>query len=389
MMDTTNTTAPMESAPAKPTPPTATATTTSTAPAKRERKKVEVFAPVVEEKKEVDIKRGRGTKLADIPNVAFKLSKISRKEDILKFLYRILYKGVPKQQTVKARIGEFSGWVFEADGEREMKVDLLTRAYKDTLHELLDLFELARGTGADGKKEAQVERLAAFLDAPSASGKKSLAEVEEKKKAARDRKRARTEAKKAKAPKRASGGSDKQAALIKKLKAENAALKAKIAKLTGEKEPEAEGDDEDDEEEEEEEEEEEQEEEEEDEDEDEDEDESDSDEEFKASAKKPKQAPRAKAEPTPKPAPKPASPAPAPKPVSPAPAPAASPAPAPAPAQPSSEAIKDAIKSLLKDANMEEVSMKTIRQSLETQFAVSLSERKNEIKQYVSDVLDN
>jgi len=33
--------------------------------------------------------------------------------------------------------------------------------------------------------------------------------------------------------------------------------------------------------------------------------------------------------------------------------------------------------------------MKTIRQSLETQFAVSLSERKNEIKQYVSDVLDN
>ena len=226
---------------------------------KRERKKVEVFQVVDDApKKSLDIKAGRGTKLCEIPNVAFKLSKIPRKEELLKFVYRILYKGVGKQQTIKRDIGEFSGWTFENDGERAAKEDLLSRAFKDTLHDILDLFELPRGSGADGKKEAQVARLMTWLDAPKASGKKSLEEAEAKKRAAKEKKRERTakktaaKAKKTAAAKSSAGGSAKQAALIKKLKAENAALRAKIAKLTGKEEEPAEEDEEEEEEEEEE-----------------------------------------------------------------------------------------------------------------------------------------
>ena len=122
---------------------------------RRARKAVETFvvdvAPARASK--IEIGRGKGTKLSEIPNVAFRLSKISRKEDILKFIYRVLYKGTPRQLTVKRDIGEFSGWTFESDGERAVKEDLLMRAYKETLHEILDLFEVPRGSGAEAKKE--------------------------------------------------------------------------------------------------------------------------------------------------------------------------------------------------------------------------------------------
>ena len=154
--------APTPDAPAAPAPTPAPASP-SVKP-KRERKKVEVFQVVDDApKKSLDVKPGRGTKLCEIPNVAFKLSKIPRKEELLKFVYRILYKGVGKQQTIKRDIGEFSGWTFENDGERAVKEDLLSRAFKDTLHDLLDLFELPRGSGAEGKKEAQVARLMTWL----------------------------------------------------------------------------------------------------------------------------------------------------------------------------------------------------------------------------------
>ena len=208
-----------------PTPDAPAATAPTPAPAspsvkpKRERKKVEVFQVVDDApKKSLDVKPGRGTKLCEIPNVAFKLSKIPRKEELLKFVYRILYKGVGKQQTIKRDIGEFSGWTFENDGERAVKEDLLSRAFKDTLHDLLDLFELPRGSGAEGKKEAQVARLMTWLDAPKASGKKSLEEAEAKKRAAKEKKRERTakktaaKAKKTAAAKSSAGGSAKEAA---------------------------------------------------------------------------------------------------------------------------------------------------------------------------------
>jgi len=44
---------------------------------------------------------------------------------------------------------------------------------------------------------------------------------------------------------------------------------------------------------------------------------------------------------------------------------------------------------MLSDANMDEVSMKSVRQGLETKFGMSLSERKAEIKTVVTDFLEN
>ena len=81
----------------------------------------------------------------------------------------------------------------------------------------------------------------------------------------------------------------------------------------------------------------------------------------------------------------PAAPTPAPAPAPPAPAPAAVPARQP----PTAGELADAIKAMLTDANMEEVSMKSVRQGLETKFGMSLSERKAEIKTVVTDFLES
>ena len=145
-------------------------------------------------RKRVEFKPGRGTKLADIPNVAFRLSKISRKDDILKFIYRVLYKGYAgKQMTIKKDIGEFSGWTFANDAEREAKESLLSRAFKDTLHEILDLFEVPRGRRADGKKEARVARLMAFLTRRERAAKVSRGGGREEEEGARAQERAHGE----------------------------------------------------------------------------------------------------------------------------------------------------------------------------------------------------
>ena len=98
------------SAPPAPAAPQAVETEAPTRQ-KRERKQTAFLgagdADDAPARKRVEFKPGRGTKLADIPNVAFRLSKISRKDDILKFIYRVLYKGVGKQMTIKKDIGEF------------------------------------------------------------------------------------------------------------------------------------------------------------------------------------------------------------------------------------------------------------------------------------------
>jgi hypothetical protein len=88
------------------------------------------------------------------------------------------------------------------------------------------------------------------------------------------------------------------------------------------------------------------------------------------------------AAPSPKPTPAPAAPVEAPKPAAPA------PAPAPTVAAPSGHDLKSAVQAMLKDANMEEVSMKSVRQALETKFGQSLSDRKGEIKEYVNAFLE-
>jgi hypothetical protein len=74
--------------------------------------------------KPLSITQGRGTRLKEIPNVAYKLSK-RKPDDNLFLLHTILYGKKAKAQMLKKNIGQFSGFVWS---EQEV-----------TVHHLLDI----------------------------------------------------------------------------------------------------------------------------------------------------------------------------------------------------------------------------------------------------------
>ena len=104
--------------------------------------------------------------------VDFALNKIKSDEEILKLVHRLFYRTPGKATVIKKNIRAFSG--FPEDADRGKAKDVLDRAFAATLNAILDLFDLPRGVGEEGKKEAKVARLMAWLEKPSASDKKNL-----------------------------------------------------------------------------------------------------------------------------------------------------------------------------------------------------------------------
>lgn len=62
--------------------------------AKRERKQVEVYTAAAPKEVAFVIKPGTGSKLRDIPNVAFKLSKITGRDELVEHLHLVRWHGV-------------------------------------------------------------------------------------------------------------------------------------------------------------------------------------------------------------------------------------------------------------------------------------------------------
>ena len=83
-------------------------------------------------------------------------------DDLLKLIHRMLYRTPGKATIIKKNIPP-SG--LSDDTDRSKPRDLLTAAFGPTLNMLLDLFDLPRGSGEEGKKEAKIERIMAFLEA--------------------------------------------------------------------------------------------------------------------------------------------------------------------------------------------------------------------------------
>ena len=109
--------------------------------------------------------------------VEFKLNKVKADDELLTLIHRIMYGTPGKRTVIKKNIREFSGFVFDgADGDKEKakKEDVISRAFTNTLNQMLDLFDLPRGSGAEGNKEARVARLVKFLEKPEASDNKNL-----------------------------------------------------------------------------------------------------------------------------------------------------------------------------------------------------------------------
>jgi protein DEK len=132
------------------------------------------------------------------------LSKIKGDDELLKLIHRSMYRTPGKATVIKKNIRAFSG--FPAGFDVKKSEDLFTRAFAATLNMVLDLFDLPRGVGEDGKKEAKVARLMAFMQSPVASGKKDVKAAAEEKREKGKEKRERLTSKKEKlAEKKAKG----------------------------------------------------------------------------------------------------------------------------------------------------------------------------------------
>lgn len=88
----------------------------------RDRKTVVRFSIPTEARsstpKPLSISKGSGTQLKDIPNVAYKLSK-RKPDDNLQMLHNILYGKKSKVHSLKKNIGQFSGFVWVENEEKQ------------------------------------------------------------------------------------------------------------------------------------------------------------------------------------------------------------------------------------------------------------------------------
>eukprot|EP00899_Mesostigma_viride_P021596 jgi/Mesvir1/29438/Mv23020-RA.1 len=121
----------------------------------------------------IEIPKGAGTQLRDIPNVEYRLKKVNRKDKILKDLHRVLFKRPGKETTVKQNIGSFSGFVYENKDKDQAAVRQKLMGFQTgPLGEMLEFFDLHKS----GTKEERVDRLIEFFEKPADQGKGSLAD---------------------------------------------------------------------------------------------------------------------------------------------------------------------------------------------------------------------
>ncbi|KAL9329877.1 hypothetical protein ACSQ67_004880 [Phaseolus vulgaris] len=126
--------------------------------------------------KALSIEKGNGTQLKDIPNVAFKLSK-RKADDNLHALHRILFGIKGKAKTVKRNIGLFSGYVWTDNEEkhRAKTREKIDRCVKEKLVDFCNVLNIPINK-ATMKKEELSSKLFEFLVSPYATTDALLAD---------------------------------------------------------------------------------------------------------------------------------------------------------------------------------------------------------------------
>ncbi|GMH31495.1 hypothetical protein Nepgr_033338 [Nepenthes gracilis] len=158
----------------------------------RERKTVERYSlpsPVSRSSasKPLAIVKGSGTPLKDIPNVAFKLSK-RKPDDNLQLLHTILFGKKAKAYNLKRDIGKFSGfaWIDNEEKQRAKLREKLDKCVKEKLLDLCDVLNIPINK-ANVKKEDLSVKLLEFLESPHATTDLLLADKEQKGKGRRNK----------------------------------------------------------------------------------------------------------------------------------------------------------------------------------------------------------
>ncbi|KAH0689992.1 hypothetical protein KY289_017350 [Solanum tuberosum] len=151
----------------------------------RERKTVERYSESSDARgstpKPLSIRKGSGTQLKDIPNVAYKLSK-RKPDDNLQILHNIFFGKKSNVHSLKKNIGQFSGfvWVENEEKERRKTKEKLDKCVKEKLLDFCDVLNIPMSRTSAKKDELSV-KLLEFLESPHSSTTVSLlAEKEQK-----------------------------------------------------------------------------------------------------------------------------------------------------------------------------------------------------------------
>ncbi|XP_060553000.1 protein DEK-like isoform X1 [Ruditapes philippinarum] len=138
---------------------------------KRERKKVEriTFESARPASASVEIKEGKGRSLGDIPFIEHKLGRM--KSEDCKPLHRILYRRLCTNLETKKNIRQFSGFPFSKDDkEYEKRMEMLkSKKFSLTIvKKMMEILDIPR----TGTKNELITRLMEWLEKPTDSGRK-------------------------------------------------------------------------------------------------------------------------------------------------------------------------------------------------------------------------
>lgn len=134
---------------------------------KREKKKVERLSlEMTVVRKEPVITEGKGQKLHDIERIHYFLKK--KKCEELRLLHRLLFNRPGTVNLVKKNIGQFSGFSFEAGSEQhKKKEEMLKKFKKSDLKNICGILDLEKS----GANSELISRIMNFLLEPKSTGK--------------------------------------------------------------------------------------------------------------------------------------------------------------------------------------------------------------------------
>jgi len=133
---------------------------------KRKVKAIQRFTEVTEPKEEkpIVIKKGKGKKFEDCPQVLHQINKRRRNDDTLKLVHQFLLGRVTKKVTLKENLKDFNGLVYDDDKDKERFLQKLEKLHLRTLRDLAKFF----GVDNDGERDVVAKAIVAFLEKPHA-----------------------------------------------------------------------------------------------------------------------------------------------------------------------------------------------------------------------------
>ncbi|NXV47331.1 DEK protein, partial [Uria aalge] len=135
---------------------------------KREKKKVDRLTMQVSslQKEPFTITPGKGQKLCEIERIQFFLSK--KKTDELRNLHKLLYNRPGTVASLKKNVGQFSGFPFEKGSDQYKKKEEMLKKFRNAmLKSICEVLDLERS----GVNSELVTRILNFLMHPKSSGK--------------------------------------------------------------------------------------------------------------------------------------------------------------------------------------------------------------------------